>query len=299
MKKIIIYYSLLVFHDGIYTWIKNFCNLLQDNYDITILTKEFNPKLKYGFDIPIVIYDPKEIYTCDVFLKMYDFTEIPNNIISVNEFSIIHCNYESVKEDININDNFIAVSEIAANGFNKRFGKEINYVESFIPNYKPNKVLNLISCSRIRSFKGIQRMYQLAQILTENNIRYRWFNYTDLDHKSVLTLKDIPVNIINHLPSIPHETLLDYIADSDYFVQLSDHEGYCYGVHESLSVGTPVICTDIPIFKEIITNGYNGYRLKLDMTDVPIKRIAYHIPKDFMYEDDINKIKSKWVEILG
>ena len=50
----------------------------------------------------------------------------------------------------------------------------------------------------------------------------------------------------------------NYIANSDYLVQLSDTEAWSYSVLESLCLGTPVIVTPIPCFIEMgIENGKN------------------------------------------
>ncbi len=72
----------------------------------------------------------------------------------------------------------------------------------------------------------------------------------------------------------PRLDVIDYIADADYLVQLSDNEGYCYSVVESLLAGTPVIVTDMPVMKEIgVVNGENGFIINFDMTNVPVNAI--------------------------
>lgn len=48
--------------------------------------------------------------------------------------------------------------------------------------------------------------------------------------------------------------LSDYFKASDYFISASFHEGMPNAVLEALSVGTPVILSDIPSHKEIIEN---------------------------------------------
>ena len=107
-------------------------------------------------------------------------------------------------------------------------------------------------------------------------------------------LRDKNPNQIIHIPSVNKELLYDYIAKADYLVQFSEYEGYCYAVHEALNVGTPVICTDIPIFRELIQNGVNGYR-----TPLHIDEIVNNIPKGFTYKEDIDSIKTKWKEVLS
>jgi hypothetical protein len=78
----------------------------------------------------------------------------------------------------------------------------------------------------------------------------------------------------------PRLDIRDYIADSDYLVQLSDTEAFSYSVLESLSLGTPVIVTNVPSFKEMgVKNGINGYILDFSMKDIPIHDIYEKVPK--------------------
>lgn len=61
------------------------------------------------------------------------------------------------------------------------------------------------------------------------------------------------------------ENYVDYLNDADYTVLLSDSEGCPYQVLESLQYGVPVIATDIPAIRELITDSVNGYIIPLDM----------------------------------
>ena len=78
------------------------------------------------------------------------------------------------------------------------------------------------------------------------------------------------------------------MAAADYYVQLSDAEGYCYSVVEALSVGTPVIVTDCTVFHEIgVQDRVNGFILPMDLSDIPVeaiykglKRFKYAAPAD-------------------
>ena len=144
-------------------------------------------------------------------------------------------------------------------------------------------------------------MYQLADALNKAGIRYIWHNFTEIDKNGLALLKSKSQNDIIHLPAIDHNKLLDYIADSDYLVQLSDAEGYCYAVHEALVVGTPVIVTDIPTFRQEIQNGVNGYKVPLNMSYIDIDNIVNNIPKISYgyYNLIVDETKKKWIEYLG
>ena len=91
----------------------------------------------------------------------------------------------------------------------------------------------------------------------------------------------------------PRLDIIDFIADSDYLVQLSDNEGYCYSVIEALTAGTPVIVTDCPVFRELGVNEKNGFILDFDLSDVPVKAIYKGLPR-VKYQPK----QDRWDEIL-
>ena len=297
MGKLIIYIDHIVYINGIYTWLINMCTLLKDDYDITILSRIYRPDIKDKLEdlVNVELWKEDEKYETDIILYSIDFVKFPSNIIAKKEFKLVHCDYSNVQQDLpDTTGNFIAVSKIAAEGFTKRYNIPCDSIESFVYSYKPRKVLELISCSRIYNVKGIRRMYEFADELDANGIPYRWINYTEIDRNGSKFLREKNSKQIIHLPSVDNKLLYDFIAKADYLVQFSECEGYCYAVHEALNVGTPVICTDIPIFRDLIQNGVNGYK-----TPLHINEIVNNIPKGFTYKEDIDSIKAKWKEVLS
>jgi hypothetical protein len=108
-------------------------------------------------------------------------------------------------------------------------------------------------------------MVKLADALDEAGIPFHWEVYTDIPRE----FPNKSVSIMKHRLDI-----LDFIADADYLVQLSDTEGYSYSIVEALSVGTPVICTEIPVAQEQgIVDGVTGFILPFDMSRIPVKEI--------------------------
>jgi len=303
---IILYNDHIVYPDGIFRWIINFCNLLSDKYDITIVSKIIRPDLndiltKQG--IKTEMWKSDNTYFADILLLTLDFVRFPDNIISKKKFKIIHCNYLNISNNfINLDDGseFIAVSKQAAEGFTKQFNLPCKDISSFVLPHRLRSVLRLISCSRVYPNKGFERMNKLANQLYELGFAVQWNNYSELDSNGIRFLNARKPKHINFMPGIDHDLLLDLISDSDYLVQLSDNEGFCYAVHESLMLGTPVITTDIDAFKYIVTNGINGYKLPIDMDYgiTTLYDIVFKIPKDFTYDNKINDILSQWKEVL-
>ena len=182
---------------------------------------------------------------------------------------------------------WISVSEVVRDAYKKGKGEDSIVCYNPYTPVKPRKVLNLVSATRLTADKGLNRMKALAEALDAAGIPYRWDIYTDKK-----------TEVINN-PSIctrqPRLDVVDFIAAADYFVQLSDAEGYCYSVVEALSVGTPVIVTDFKVAHEIgVVNGKNGWILPMDMKNLPIAEI-YKGLKKFQY----TPLEDKWGELLA
>lgn len=180
---------------------------------------------------------------------------------------------------------YVAVSNVVRDAYKDITGDEavVSY-NPFMPE-KPKKLLRLISATRLTPDKGFNRMMKLAKAFDDAGARYQWDIYSD-------TFKPIDnPNITLHSPRLD---ILDNIAASDYFVQLSDAEGYGYSIVEALSVGTPAIVTDIKVLKELgVVNGVNAFILPFDMKEIPVKEI-YKGLKKFKYEAP----KDGWDELL-
>lgn len=189
---------------------------------------------------------------------------------------------------------YIAVSKRAADSFHAVTGKRVEVCYNPFTIEKPNKVLHLISATRLSREKGKDRMIKLADLLDKAGIRYVWTIFTNdknaIDHPNIIYMK-------------PRLDILDYIADADYLVQLSDNEGFCYSVVEALTQNVPVIVTPCPVFNEIgLIDGENCYKVPFDMKDFDVTKLL-NKPKDFVYrppQDSWDKLliqePSTWTE---
>ena len=157
---------------------------------------------------------------------------------------------------------------------------------------QPRKVLKLISATRLTPDKGYNRMLKLADALEEANVPYIWTIYTDSSketkHPNMIC---VPTRL----------DIIDFIADADYLVQLSDSEGYSYSIVEALSVGTPVICTEFGVAKEQgVEDGKTGFILPFDMSEIPVQSIYKGVkkfkyaPRESHYEEILSHGKSDY-----
>lgn len=214
--------------------------------------------------------------------------DIIDNIIADEYWQMLHGDYVSlgVYPDQHPKiTKYISVSEVVRNAYMIGKGEEsiVSY-NPFTP-VKPRKVLNLISATRLSPDKGATRMTQLANALDESGLPYIWTIYTDSPRTFTSP------NVIYRQPRLD---IIDFIANADYFVQLSDAEGYCYSVVEALSVSTPVIVTDFKVIHELgVENGKNGFILPMDMKEIPLDAI-YKGLKKFKWQSP----QDRWNELL-
>lgn len=181
---------------------------------------------------------------------------------------------------------YFGVSKAVADTYAEISGKKVDVCYNPLVIGEKKKVLHLISATRLSREKGGERIETLANLLDERGIPFTWEIYTD----DVKKMKS--PNIVFRKPNL---NIQPFISDADYLVQLSDTEGYCYAVWESLAMGTPVIVTDLPVFKEMgVVNGKNGFILNKDMTDIDIDSI-YNGLEPFTYKPK----QDKWAKMLG
>lgn len=258
---------------GIETYIYELVKKNKD-IDITVVysdptsdVKQLNRIRKYAR----VIKAGKELIKCQRLFVMYksnlDLFEADYII------QITHADYKAQNltpnTDPRINEHY-GVSKAVATTYEEISGLETKVCYNPLTIDKPKKVLKLISATRLTKEKGKDRMIILANELTKMKIPFLWLVFTN-DRNAI----DNP-NVIYMQPRLD---IRDFIANSDYLVQLSDTEAWCYSVLESLCLGTPVITTPIPSFNEMgVKSGENGYILPFNMKELPIEDIYNNIP---------------------
>lgn len=294
---IIIYTAGLFGKTGLSTWVKNFTFQMFDKYDITLLSGTFGDDILEEMQLctHCEVYDKDEEYECDILLHNFQDNAVKPNIHARHTFILLHCDYAKMSHSNTFQKDkrYIAVSEEAAEHMRKAYGIDCIAIEPFLVSHTPNRVLKLVSATRLTKEKGFLRMVKLCELLKANDIRFQWLVFSEYDKK----IADMPEFIC--MGQQPNDVVMDYMADADYVVQLSDHEGWGYSVHESLSLGTPVLVTGISVFNNVVKDGYNGYKLPLDMNDIDIKYIVSNIPKGFSYKAQVKELQTKWGGLLN
>lgn len=184
-------------------------------------------------------------------------------------------------------DKYLGVSQLVCDSWKKVTGLDAeNVYEPVVLDEDADKPLMFISATRLGKEKGWDRMVTLAKELDKNHVNYTWLVYTDTKKKAPST---------NMIFQEPRLDIANKFESFDAYIQLSDNEGFCLSVVEALLRGVPVICTDLPVLKELGLNQSNSIKLKHDMTDIPIDEIRNIWKKKFTYKMP----EDRWGEFLS
>ena len=294
-KKIIFYQSNFCSIGGVETMAYNWCWWLRNYFDVIVLycTGDAERIRKMSRLVKTEKYQEDKIYECDIFIRNSVWGKVPKNIKADRMIEMRHANYKYLQEHNWLKSQYTdtGIKEIVGCGeFVSKMSSEVLHDNPttikniLLPKRETNKVLRLISCTRLDSQKGWGRMQQLMKMLRDAGIKFTWDIFTNSPQRS--NYEEI------HFWK-PRYDIWDYLANADYTVLLSDSEGLSYTVQESLQYQVPVICTDVGGNAELIKDGENGYLVPLDM-NFDVNKIR-NIPKCREYD---NGALEKWLEYL-
>lgn len=259
--------------------------------NMVVYYKQADPKQieRLAKNIECNKYKTGEKIKCDKFFCCYN-PDIIDYVDAKEYIQIIHCDYKSVDFKPIIHPKFtkyIGVSKLACDSFEELTGikPELIYNPVVVKNHNVEKYndgkIHILCATRLTKEKGGENIVKLAQLSDDFVI--------DL-YSNRRLFPELP-NIIKHDPKLD---LSEDIAKSHYVAQLSKHEAFGYTPVESLTIGTPVIVTDLPVFKELgIKHGENAIVCDYNMKNLDIDMIKKGLP-DFTYTPP----KSEWDRYL-
>lgn len=231
-------------------------------------------------------YKGEEIY-CKKFFVNYN-VDIIDHVHAEEYIQIVHADLRAMGMQYWIHPKItkiLGVSQHVCDVVYEMTGRKAELAYNPVIIEKPRKILRLVSATRLTREKGRERIIKLANAFDKAEIPYHWDVFTDsrdpFDNPNITMCK-------------PQLQISNFVAGADYLVQLSSAEGYCFSVVESLMIGTPVIVTDLPVYKEIGINEKNSFRLSLGMEEIPVEAIYKGLPK-FKYSPPADR----WDEILA
>ena len=291
MYNTVLYYGHVCRIGGVETFFYELARKYGDR-DLTLLYKSGDPEQlrRVAQYIRVKKWDGKPI-SCKQAIFGYSWEPRDLDLIRAEEYiQVIHADFVALKDRIvpklDKRFRYLAVSENNAVTWEQLTGIKPEVCYNPITVDKPEKVLHLISATRLSPEKGYERMKKLARALDAAGVRYTWTIYTD---------SNLRIDSPNVLYAGTRLDIRDYVADADYLVQLSDTEGYPYSLLEALCLGTPLIVTDLPSNPDSqVIDGVNAIVLPFDMSEIPIDRIRKGLKK-FRYKAR----EDGWGEILG
>lgn len=267
--------------NGYISLIKNYGRCYKDKFEIAVLYDNIVTTTKNDFEKYFECCQNRTdtLYICDKVFVLYTNYFSSKNIISLsNSYLLISGNMSDFKDVMKYKDdiytNYLAASKttaIKAEGY-----YPTDNIEYALNPYKLDESLvlprmRLVSTLRYTPDKHPERIEKMARIMDELEIPYTWEVFTDKRENTNKNGLIFRKRVVNPLP---------YVADSDYFVLLSESEAFCYSVIEALSVQTKIVVSPLPVFEEL------GILEKYDTTVIP-----------FNYFDIENEEKLKQVII--
>lgn len=252
--------------------------------DFTIVYKKGDPEQikRLAKNVEVIKFVGQKI-KCDRFFCNYAF-DILEYVDAKEYYHIIHCDYSQVSFSPILNEGFkyIGVSKLACESFEKLTGIKPELIYNPVEIDKPKNVekyndgkIHILCATRLTKEKGGDNIIKLAQMSKDFII--------DVYSNRKLS-KKLP-NIIEHNSKLD---ISEDIVKADYVCQLSKHEAFGLTIAEALSLGTPVIVSDIPAFKEIgckhgenaIICDYNMKNVNIDLIKKGLPPFTYEAPKD-------------------
>lgn len=263
-------------------------------YDIAVVYKTANKKQLERLEKYCMCYKhTNQMIKCKVAIINWDISIIDYIEDGADIYQVIHGDYSNAAytwrpyTHPRIKD-YICITKHILKTF-----KELMGVDNCILGYNPltidpeDKMLIMVSATRLSPIKGKNRMIKLANALTDAGINYIWYIFTnDIDaikNDNVVYMK-------------PRLDVGKWIAKADYVVQLSDTEACSYTINEALYRNIPVIVTPLPYLEEIgVKDGVNSWILDFDCKN--IKHIVdniMNIPKF-----NFNRLEDSYDKLLS
>ena len=292
VTQVVIWTSFTQAIGGIETWIYLFAKHMSKKYDILVLYDEIDIQQLARLEryIQCLKQDLKQKIVCDTCIVSRITDKIPENVKPKQTVQMVHaCKMMPGWEIPQDRDHIIAVSQAAADSFGE---DKAEVIYNLIDKPAAEKALVLVSATRLAKHsafeKGHKRMLQLVDKLTEAGIQYIWLLFSDAD---------FPEKTGHMIVLKPTLNIGPYLAMADYYVSLSDAEGFGYSIVEALLNKTPVITTPITVLPELgFKDGEHGYIVPFDMDfDASILR---KVP-EVKYSRANKASVDKWVNILG
>lgn len=257
--KVIMYFKSLNSIGGV----ESFLYYLSKKFDFEFYYKDADSMqvLRLAKNIKVKKYNG-ETLECDKFIVNYN-PDIIDNVIAKEYIMMVHCDYSAVKFKPITHPKltkYIGVSQYVCDVFTKLSGLpcELCYNPVYIDVPKIEKKkdkLHIIYAGRLTEEKQGWLIDKFIEKMDKSGIDYDLTIYSN---------KKPRFNSRNVILVDPKLDLTKEMTEASFNLITSRAEAYCLSGVESLICGTPLICTDLPVFKELGIDDTNS--IKIDTT---------------------------------
>lgn len=199
-----------------------------------------------------------------------------------------------------------------------KYDAQISVSHSFLQHPNINKPLVIPNAAR-RQFINIKHLYNKTAKKLLWIGRDDWVKGADIFETAMSLVRqiipEIEVNMIVG-GTFTAQELAQKIDEADIFVQSSRSEGFSFSVIEAMSVGLPVVVTDVGENARIVESGKTGYVVEPEKPELLAEKIIYllqhskqieeigkagrkRIIRDYSWEQVASKTNDVYKNVLG
>ncbi|MBI6027018.1 glycosyltransferase [Clostridium perfringens] len=170
--------------------------------------------------------------------------------------------------------------------------RRLGTVDKKVKSKTTNEILKIVSCSVVRKVKRLELIIDALEVLEKNNIPYIWTHigngpeFDKIKKSAYRKLNSDNFNLVGYMKNI--DVLKWYENnESTVFINVSSSEGVPVSIMEAISMGIPVIATNVGGTKEIVYDNVNGYILDKNFKNKELVKLLIDIK-----EMDLGKYRS-------
>ncbi|WP_010677044.1 glycosyltransferase [Bacillus timonensis] len=186
---------------------------------------------------------------------------------------------------------------------NKIHVERLGTISTGIVSHTENDKLYIVSCSVVRKVKRIDLLIEALVELEKKNIPFLWTHIgggPEFEKIKKLAQKKLNMENVHLMGFLKNQDVLNWYKKNPatVFVNLSSSEGVPVAIMEAISMGIPVIATDVGGTREIVENGLNGYLLDKDceVSEIVDKLLIVNNFDETKYKDISNNALRIWKE---
>lgn len=150
----------------------------------------------------------------------------------------------------------------------------------------------IMSAGRLVSWKGFNVLIEIMPDIIKNISNAKLYIAGDGPDRKKLELKVKKLGLgesVQFLGGLPRATLLQYFKASDVFALNTGYEGLSHQLIETMSVGTPIVTTNVGGNPELIENGKEGilisYNNKAELENAVMEILNGHVDSSRLVEN--------------